>query len=268
MRARLISAVQTQSLSWGMRPGFWPIFAALFFATPAVLAESGPVVALELILAVDASTSVDQREYNLQIGGLAQAFRHPAVQAAIRQSSDEGIAVAVVAWSGASNQSVLVPWTRVFDEASAHLFADRIAVPGRAADGNTAIAKALQFMMPLFETNGLKGRRKVIDVSGDGRDNRGPPPITVRPLLLEAGITVNGLAIMSDDVGLHRYYIEHVITGTGAFAMAVGNYDDFAQAILKKLLREIMGAPVAGLGWPGSGARAALPLPDRRIIYR
>lgn len=254
----MISAVQTQSLFWGMRPAFLPIFAALFFASPPVLAESGPVVALELILAVDASTSVDPREYGLQIGGLAQAFRHPAVQAAIRQSSDEGIAVAVVAWSGASSQSVLVPWTRVYDEASAHQLADRIAVPGRAADGNTAIAKALRFMMPLFETNGLNGRRKVIDVSGDGRDNRGPPPKFVHPLLLEAGITVNGLAIMSDDVGLHRYYIENVITGTGAFAMAVGNYDDFAQAILKKLVREIMGAPVAGLGWPGSGVRAAL----------
>ena len=258
MTVRLHSTVQAQSLFWGKRPGFWPIFAAMLFASPPVLAESGPVVALELILAVDASTSVDQREYGLQIGGLAEAFRDPAVHAAIRQSSDEGIAVAVVAWSGASSQSVLVPWTRVFDEESARGLADRIAVPGRAADGDTAIAKALRFMMPLFETNGLNGRRKVIDVSGDGRDNRGPPPIMVRPLLLEAGITVNGLAIMSDDVGLHRYYIGNVISGTGAFAMAVDDYDDFAQAILKKLLREIIGAPVANLEPPGSRARAAL----------
>jgi hypothetical protein len=189
---------------------------------------------------------------------LAEAFRHPAVHAAIRQSGDEGIAVAVVAWSGASSQSVLVPWIRVVDAASALRLADLITVPGRAADGNTAIAKALRFMMPLFETNGLNGRRKVIDVSGDGRDNRGPPPITVRPRLLEAGITVNGLAIMSDDVGLHRYYIENVITGSGAFAMAVDGYDDFADAILKKLLREIIGAPVAGLGTTISRARAAL----------
>jgi hypothetical protein len=263
MMARLIFAVQTKGFFRMMRPAIWPIFAALLVAAPPVLAESGPVVALELILAVDASTSVDQHEYGLQIGGLAEAFRHPAVHAAIRQSGDEGIAVAVVAWSGASSQSVLVPWIRVVDAASALRLADLITVPGRAADGNTAIAKALRFMMPLFEANGLNGRRKVIDVSGDGRDNRGPPPITVRPRLLEAGITVNGLAIMSDDVGLHRYYIENVITGSGAFAMAVDGYDDFADAILKKLLREIIGAPVAGLGSSGSGpsdsrARAAL----------
>jgi hypothetical protein len=63
---------------------------------------------------------------------------------------------------------------------------------------------------------------------------------------------------MSDDVGLHRYYIENVITGSGAFAMAVDGYDDFADAILKKLLREIIGAPVAGLGTTISRARAAL----------
>jgi hypothetical protein len=258
MRAGSKLAFQAQRLFWRMRPAFSLIFAALLFASPPVQAESGPTISLELILAIDASTSVDQREYGLQIQGLAEAFRHPAVQEAIRQSGDDGIAVAAVAWSGAFSQSVLVPWTRVFDQASAQGLADRISGSGRAADGNTAIAKALRFMMPLFETNGLNGRRKVIDVSGDGRDNRGPPPITLRPAIQESGITVNGLAIMSDDVGLHRYYIEHVISGTGAFAMAVDNYDDFAEAILKKLLREIMGVPVAGLGPSGSGARTAL----------
>ena len=41
-------------------------------------------VDLELVLAVDASTSINRWDYVLEMRGLAEAFRHPAVIQAIR----------------------------------------------------------------------------------------------------------------------------------------------------------------------------------------
>ncbi len=48
----------------------------------------------------------------------------------------------------------------------------------------------------MFETSGHRGIRRVIDVSGDGANNQGPPVTTARDQVLEKGITINGLPIM------------------------------------------------------------------------
>ena len=70
--------------------------AALLASSAA--AQSGRQVDLELVLAVDTSSSVSAQEFDLQMRGLATAFRDPAVVAAIQASGDLGIAVAMVQW--------------------------------------------------------------------------------------------------------------------------------------------------------------------------
>ena len=72
-------------------------------------------VDLELVLAVDTSTSVDPQEFALQSQGLAEAFLHPDVVAAIRFAGTQGVAVTLVQWAGEARQATAVDWHVVRD---------------------------------------------------------------------------------------------------------------------------------------------------------
>ena len=93
--------------------------------------------------------------------------------------------------------------------------------------------------------------RRVIDISGDGYNNRGRPVETARDQAVAAGITINGLPIVNDRPNpwgslpprdLDRYFEDRVIGGPGAFIVVAKDYTAFASAILSKLLLEIAGA--------------------------
>ena len=121
-------------------------------------------VDLELILAVDTSSSVSAAEFDLQMRGLAEAFRHPAVLSSIQVAGDLGIAVSLVQWSDNRNQFVAVDWTRVEDAAAALAFADEISnAPRFLVGGGTAIGGALRFSMRQFERNGFEGRQDGVE---------------------------------------------------------------------------------------------------------
>ncbi len=227
------------------------LLAILFLLGPptALRAER---VQLELILAIDASLSVSNVEFALQLQGLANAFRNEAVVAAIRAAGDHGIAVMLLQWSDRAQQAISVDWSLIKDAESAAAFALRVARAPRAYDGaGTAIGRALETSIPLFQANGFQGDRRVIDLSGDGIDNRGPLPGGIRDIAVASGIVVNGLAILNEDRYLDLYYEKNVIGGTGAFVMTAVDYEDFAVAIVRKLIREISDQPVAeGPGRP------------------
>jgi hypothetical protein len=217
------------------------------------LAQGGRPVDLELVLAVDTSSSVSAEEFDLQMRGLAEAFRSPAVVQAIRAAGDLGLAVSLVQWSDARKQFLAIDWMMVTDEASARRFSEEIGnTPRFLVGGGTALGGALSFSMRQFEKSGFQGRRKVIDVSGDGRTNQGAHPSRIRDKAVAAGITVNGLAILNEDLYVDRYYLYNVIGGTGAFVMTADDYADFAQAILQKLIKEIAGVPIAARPGPPS----------------
>ena len=72
-------------------------------------------VDLELVLAVDTSTSVDAQEFALQSQGLAEAFLHPDVVAAIRFAGTRGVAITLVHWAGEARQATAVDWYVVRD---------------------------------------------------------------------------------------------------------------------------------------------------------
>lgn len=234
---------------WKMRSPYTPVIMFMIAALAMhVVAMGGKAfsqgmerVDLELVLAVDTSGSINSSEYKLQIEGLVQAFRDPAVVAAIIGTGRTGgVAVTVVHWSSANEQEQMVPWTVLKTEASAHSFSDAIAAaPARLFSDSTGIGSVLQYSERLIRRNRFLGRRKSIDVSGDGANNSGIPPILVRDDVTEEGITVNGLAILTDDPFLHQYYAQNVIGGAGAFVMTVNNYADIIVGMRNKLLREI-----------------------------
>ena len=202
-------------------------------------------VDLELVLAIDCSSSVSSGEFALQLDGIAAAFRHPDVLAAIELAGSSGIAVTLLQWSSKANQVVAVDWSHVRDAETAALFAARVsAVPRAVGGGSTAIGSAILQGAILLDRNPYRGERRVIDVSGDGVGNQGPASAESRDLAAAIGITVNGLAITHKDGDLVEHYGRQVIGGPNAFLVTASDYRDFARAMLKKLVIEIGGPPV------------------------
>ncbi len=180
---------------------------------------------------------------------------------AIESVGDDGIAVSLMQWGYGFQQRVAVDWLPVRDAESAEALARAIETSPRLFVGNgTSITWALTVGARKFEDNGFAGRRRTIDVSGDGRNNSGGQPRQVRDALVAEGFTINALAILDGDAALGRYFEQEVIGGSGAFVMTVESFDDYAEAIRRKLLREIQ-APVASL--PAKESRALAQGPDR-----
>ncbi|VAV98721.1 hypothetical protein MNBD_ALPHA08-656 [hydrothermal vent metagenome] len=102
-------------------------------------------VDLELVLATDSSTSIDDAEFDLQQQGLARAFLHPDVIRAIGSAGHRGVAITLVQWSGAGFQTKVVDWVLIKDAESAARFSDRIAAAGRQLRGMTSTAGAIRF---------------------------------------------------------------------------------------------------------------------------
>jgi hypothetical protein len=229
-------------------------------ATPAAAEQP---VDLELILAVDVSRSMDQEEQALQRRGYVEALLHPEVAQAVRSGPYGRVAVTYVEWAGPTAQAVIVPWAVIEDAASAEDFATGLAEAPPSRFRGTSISAALAFAAPLFEGNGYQGLRRVIDVSGDGPNNIGPPIKPVRDAVLAAGIVINGLPLQLDaplymaigGLELATYYRDCVIGGPGAFVIPVTDREQLLESIRRKLVLEIAGLPARVV--PAAGGEAA-----------
>lgn len=219
--------------------------ALLVFAASAARAQAPAAPArvdVALVLAVDASGSVNQTRFDLQKHGYAQAFRNPKVIDAITAGASQGIAVAMVQWTGPTLHVTVVNWTRVSDAASAQTLADAIDATGRHLyGGGTSLSGAIDIGMIMLAASPYRAARRVIDISGDGSNNAGRPAEDARDEAVKAGITINGLPITWIEPGLDSYYRDSVIGGPGAFVISVDSYDNFADAIVDKLVTEISG---------------------------
>ena len=212
------------------------------------------LVDLELVLAVDVSLSMDLDEQRLQRDGYVAAFRDGEVQKAITAGPHGRIAVSYLEWAGPSVQNVVIPWTLIDGPAAAQAVADKLEQQPIMRARMTSISQALAFAGHLFESSGVKGIRRVIDVSGDGPNNAGPLVTLVRDELVAQGIAINGLPILLkkpssffDIADLDVYYSECVIGGTGAFMIPIRERVEFKTATRRKLLLEIADDQPPGL---------------------
>src|SRR5690348_12719128 len=142
-------------------------------------------------------------------------------------------------WSGRDKQVVTVDWTRVDSAASGAAFAAKVRATQRSSNGLTAIGDALLASAAAFRRLPDEAARRVIDLSGDGMANIGPPPQQVRDSLVAAGVTINGLAILKTEPWLDQYYDTSVVGGENAFLLQVQDFASFAAAMQQKLLAEI-----------------------------
>ena len=213
----------------------------LWFNSPAQSQTNAlPTTDIVLALMVDASGSVNQKRFELQRRGYADAFRNKQVLNAIRGGSTGSIVVIMVQWTGPQMQALAVPWTLIKDEASANAFADAIeAAPRQLFGGGTSISGAIDHAMLILPNAPYRGLKRVIDISGDGSNNRGRDVREARDEAVKAGVIINGLPIVSLEYDLDKYYFNNVIGGPGAFIVPADSYDNFAQAVLRKLVLEI-----------------------------
>lgn len=256
-----------------MKPRLWlkllGLIAGCWACAWAGQAVAETKVDLALVLAVDASRSIDDFEYGLQRNGYAMAFVHPTVVKAITSGEYQRIAVTYVEWSSEGEQAVLVGWTVIDGAESASRFSKALrAAPRRYFDA-TSVSGAIDFSVSLFPGAGVAATRRVIDISGDGPNNRGRPSEAARDDAVRIGITINGLAIVNDrpsrppwpEEAVDQHFREKVIGGQGAFVIVVMGFEAFALGIRQKLVREIAGE------LPGRSLAAA-PAPKRLMIPR
>lgn len=211
--------------------------------------KAGECADLALVLAIDGSGSIDMAEYNTQIDGYRAALVSPAVRHALAKAGR--VEIGAVLWGDDAMQSIILPLRNVDHREALDELAEELRLVGRRTWGNTGIGTAIGLSLGLLAEPGHCAVRQVINVSGDGRGSRSPtgprstranaylPPEAARALAAEAGVTVNGLAILNEDPGLADYYRSKVITGPGAFVMAVEGFETFQDGLVRKLVREI-----------------------------
>lgn len=230
--------------------GFLLLAASL--ASSAACAQTAPIdVDVELVLAVDASRSMEPFEQKIQRDGYIAALRHRQVIDAILEGVHGRVAITYVEWAGSSMQRVIVPWTLVDSAESAERLAVALDQPIPSTQSRTSISGAIDFGATLFDNNGFRSSRHVIDVSGDGANNHGRPVIEARAEAIAKGVTINGLPLMTQSdfysdwavSDLDIYYGNCVIGGRGAFMVPVNSWEQFPEAVRRKLVQELADKP-------------------------
>ena len=205
------------------------------------------IVDLELVLAVDASGSVNEQEYGLQLIGIARGFRDPAVRKAIRSGPAKSIAVNLLVWAEPQVPKDVTGWFVIASDEDAERFASVVENFPRRQTGSTAIGEGIAAALRSLEANGIAGTREVVDVSGDGRESVAREFTVLvdqaRTMAIARGVVINGLAIQNEVSDLADYYRRNVQAGPESFVMAAKDYEDFAEAMRRKLLREIEDRP-------------------------
>mgnify|MGYP003624141559 FL=1 len=203
-----------------------------------------------LALGLDVSGSVDAREYGQQLDGLALALDAGSVRQALMQQPQAPVALGVYEWSGPQDTTLLVPWTVVSSEA----VLDGIIATLRGTvrvprSPGTGLGSAMLYGAALLEQADCAQR--TLDISGDGRSNLGPRPRDVKHQLAGSGITVNALVIGEDapatgddrqsGIGpLSSYFRAEVIFGPDSFVETALGFDSYAEAMQRKLERELL----------------------------
>jgi Ca-activated chloride channel family protein len=204
---------------------------ACLTAQPALACETA------LLLSIDVSGSIDSGDYRLQTEGLAFALSDPEVAEALVAGQ---VALAVVQWSGTTEQALVLPWQRMLSDPDVTRFAARAAALPRAFSGSdTAVGQGLRFATAQFAAV-PDCRRKVIDISGDGQENAGFTDAKAHAEAVEAGLVINAIAI--EDPGpaypITTYYRRWIIT-PGGFVVTARGLQDYAETLRLKLLREL-----------------------------
>src|SRR5262249_59504943 len=114
----------------------------------------------------------------------------------------------------------------------------------RSYPERTSISAAIDFASEQFARAPWISHRRVIDISGDGDNNAGRGVTTARDEAVAKGITINGLAILSNDLrdhhinprgGLEQYYPQNVIGVLPPFFLLSALFHPFSDSFISPL---------------------------------
>ncbi|APH72631.1 DUF1194 domain-containing protein [Aquibium oceanicum] len=218
-------------------------------ASDRVAENSLDPVDVELVLAVDTSSSMTKEELALQRHGYAAALRSREVIQAIADGPHGRIALTYFEWGASGSRRMVVPWTAIGSAADARRVADQLQAAKVANLFQTSISGAIRHSMRVLKDNEFSGTRRVIDISGDGPNNEGGLVTLSRDAAVDEGVTINGLPLMLDPRAfaggtagtLDHYYADCVIGGPRAFILPVSDWDQFPAAVRLKLVIELSG---------------------------
>ena len=223
---------------------------AALFSFLALAAAPVQACRLALVLALDVSSSVDAAEDLLQRNGLAAALLSPEVEAAFFASPDP-VALQIFEWSGRGHQTDLLNWTLMETPDDLRLAVDALTRTMRSANGlPTAMGHALGYAALqlqrapacLFQT---------IDMAGDATNNESFGPRNVYATFPFDGVVVNGLVIAGTDPAVQDYFESQVIRGPTAFIEVAQGFEDFENAMRRKLVRELSAQVIGRMATEG-----------------
>ena len=149
----------------------------------------------------------------------------------------------MLVWAEPQVPKDMTGWFVIASDGDAENFARTVERFPRRQTGATAIGEGIASALRAMEANGIEAEREVVDVSGDGRESVAREFTVLvdqaRAMALSRGVVINGLAIENEVGDLADYYRRNVQCGPESFVMAAKNYEDFAEAMRRKLLREI-----------------------------
>ena len=221
------------------------VLMSLSGPTPAAALPAGGEVDVKLVLAVDTSRSMDQEEVRIQREGYVEALKHREFIEAVTGGLNGRIAISYFEWAGYVVPDSVIDWQLIATEQDAINFAARLEQQPITTQRRTSLSTAIAQGAAMIVSSPYTGRRQVVDVSGDGTNNSGNPVAPTRDKAVEAGIVINGLALMlrpsGAPGGLDKYYADCVIGGPGSFVLPVYKIEDFATAVRRKLVLEVSG---------------------------
>jgi hypothetical protein len=218
--------------------------ACAFLPAAGARAQASSCIDVALVFAVDSSASVSREEFALQQQGIATALRDPRVLTAIEDAGK--VAVSILYWGSEGLPKPQSGWVLLNGREDAERFARTVESMPRLVTGDTGLGAGLMSAIEKLDALGTCTARRVVNVSGDGEETRlyrqqrkSLPPPLVRELANKQQVEINALAIANEESDLALYYTENVITGPDAFVMEIRDYGEFAEAMTRKLIREI-----------------------------
>jgi hypothetical protein len=198
-----------------------------------------------IITGLDVSSSINAQETMLQIEGMAQAIRSPAIVAAIQHGQHGRIGFAVFVWAD-GDYPELVSWRTISSAEDAEATSQEITsrlqslidASSRSVGTLTNLSGAIEHATEMLQEAPFSTKRAVVNIIGNGEDNVGEDPTRARAELLARGATINGVVVGGDPAVLN-YYRNQVIGGRTAFVLPADSAETLVQVFAMKFVSEI-----------------------------
>jgi hypothetical protein len=191
------------------------------------------VCAAAIVLALDVSGSVSAAHADMQRDETAAALTSPAVI----HAAQDGLAVAAIMFG--SYATTVMHWRVIHTAEDAQAAAEHLRRQPRAERGGTNVAGALRASLGLLDAIPCTPERRIIDISGDGRNSGGNEAVAeVVADVVASGTELNALPIIADEPDVADWYREHVTGPANGFTIEA-TPESFARAIRLKLSLEV-----------------------------